>query len=240
MDIAPATVSRALTMAGIKSRGPTYRIDVDEQKIADAYAASGSLTAVARSFGVSRNVVERRVTRAGVPLRKREHKLRTRDVVELYRQRWSCQRIAKRCGTSRETIVRRLKAAGVRIRGVKDATAPIGTVRWLENQGYHRIKTAEGWKNAHRWRWERAYGPVPAGYEVIRIDRSLPPEKIDQLPNLALISSGARAGARWTAHAVDLEDDPGARRETLTCILLMAALKSGDTGIRFGSAQRPT
>ena len=51
-------------------------------------------------------------------------------------------------------------------------------------KGYHRITRGGRLVMAHRWLWEQAHGPVPAGHDVHHIDE----DKLNNvLSNLALV-----------------------------------------------------
>ena len=235
VDRSPNTVYRVLHQAGIPVRKNLDRHDVDGEAIARAYAEGGSLTSVGRRFGVSRDVVERRVLRHGGKLRTPARPLVIAEVVRLHDAGTSRGQIARRLGREWRTIDRALKDAGVKPRDGSGGAYADGTVTWDACTGQNRVKTPKGWRTFRELVWEKAHGPVPPACVIRRIDTSLPRREIDSLGNLVMMMKRTQTMRMWAAKNVPVPDDPIDRREVLVTILALAALKAGDTACKLGT-----
>ena len=231
------TVYRVLKRNGIELDPTPDRIEVDGKAVAQAYAERGSLGAVGRQFGISAAVVTRRVEREGGRLRSRTSKLRVAEIIRAYQKGASCADVARQQGVSWGTIAKRLLDAGIGRRPTAEARrVPPGTQRWNRRAGYVSIKGTNGkWRRAARVAWEGAHGKVKQGCRLIRIDSGLPPKRIDGLDNLAVVTTGTNSGIRWAKGRIETDQDEATRREILRCIVMIAALKAGDSDLKFGT-----
>ena len=241
VNMATGTVYRVLKRNGIQLDPTPDKIEVDAKAVARSYAERGSLLAVGRQFGVSRAVVARRVEREGGRLKNQTSQLRVAEIVRAYQNGTSCAELARQKGVSWGTINKRLLEAGIRQRITAEARrVPPGTLRWNRRAGYVSIKDTNGkWRPAARVIWERAHGEVKQGCSLIRIDAGLPPTRIDGLDNLAVVTTATTSGRRWAKGRIDTDQEEPTRREMLRCIVMIAALKAGDTDLKFGTSTEP-
>ena len=235
IDRSTTTVYRVLQQARESVRKSLDRYEVDGEAIAKAYAAGGTLKGVGRQFGVSRNVVERRVLRHGGKLRTPGRPVVIAEVVRLYKGGADRARIARRLGRDWTTINRALKEAGIEPRNGNYGGYADATITWHAWSGQNRIKTPKGWRALSKVIWEKVHGPVPPGCIISRIDTSLPRQDIDNLPNLVMTMRQTQTMRVWAAKDVPVPDDPIDRREVFVTILTLAALNAGDTSFTLGT-----
>ena len=236
LNKARSTIYRTIRRAGIQLDPTPDRVDADETKVAAAYKSGKSVRRIGKEMQVSENVVERRLERAGVRLRQRELQIKIAELVSLYQGGTSCQALARKCQCSWDAIQRRLQNAGVKLRTRKQARAKKpGEFSWDRNKRHVRVKNAAGaWIRVAQLLWEKAHGAVAEGCVLIRIDKELPPNKIDRVENLATIDRKALPGRRWAKRLVDIDREPATRHQILCCILLIAVLNAKTTRLQFG------
>ena len=229
------TVYGVLRRANVPVRRGRDRFDVDGEAIAAAYAAGGTLKGVGRQFGVSRNVVERRVLRHGGKLRSPGRPVSIAEVVRLHKAGADRARIARRLGRDWTTIDRALRDGGITPRNGNYGGYANGTITWHGHGRQNRVKTPTGWHALSKLVWTKAHGAVPPGCIIMRIDTSLPRRDIDNLANLVMMRRGTQTMRVWAGKNVPVPDDPIDRREVLVTILTIAALKAGDTTLKLGT-----
>ena len=229
------TVYRVLRRAEVQLARKHDKVEADGEAIAKAYAEGGTLKGVGRQFGVSRNVVERRVLRHGGKVRSAARPVRIAEVVRLYRSGANRAKIARLLGREWQIISRTLKEGGIEPRNGNYGGFAEHTITWHACSRQNRIKTRRGWQALGTMVWERTHGPVAPGCVISHIDRSLTRSDIDKLANLVMMKRRTQPARLWAARNVPIPDNPIDRRETLITILTIAAAKAGDTTFKLGT-----
>ena len=241
VGVCASTVYRVLKRHGIVLDPTPDRVLLNGNQIAEAYKARATLQQLADENKVSRRTIATRIQREGGTTRNREQKLNTAKLVRQYNAGTSASALARANKTTPETIMRRLVAAGVRMRSRKEATSGkrTGALTWHQQARTVQVKTDTGWERLAELVWKKAHGPIPADCVLRRIDTKVPPKRIDRIDNLAVVGRGTNIGVRWAKGRIDLDrQNAGERRELLTCILIIAALKTGDTSFRLGKENK--
>ena len=204
---------------------------------------------IAKRVNVSKATIYRTLKRQGVELDPTPDKVNVDDeaVAAAYAKDGSLAAVGRQFAVSTAVVARRVRRCSGQVpqscpreSGAKDARDPTGTERWNEHGRHMAVKCADGqWRSTARMAWEQAHGPVKKGCRLGRIDRKLPPARVDSLDNLVVIRPQTALGLRGARGLIDTDRNTPTRRDLLRSILLIAALEAGDTDLQFGTPTEP-
>ena len=164
---------------------PKTALPVDE--IAAEYRAGKTTYELGETYGVSSEMIRRRLIECGVERRSLKVVLPVDEIAAEYQAGKSMRELGETYGVSDATIRRRLIECGVERRGKGECYRKRGGPLCVTG-GYMGSRDRNGYPtDIHRACWEAYYGSIPSGFSIHHIDGDRLNNEID---NLACMPSG--------------------------------------------------